>query len=55
VVGTGEVAVAKFVLHAAVDDLKAGLGGDEGLGSGGVEEADGVWEGDNWGFELGGR
>ena len=56
VVGAGEVAVAEFVLHAAVDDLEAGLGGDEGLGGGGVEEADGVWEGDDGGFELrGGR
>jgi hypothetical protein len=55
VVGAGEVAVAEFVLHAAVDDLEAGLGGDEGLGGGGVEEVDGVWEGDDGGFELGGR
>ncbi len=56
VVGAGEVAVAEFVLHAAVDDLQTVLGGDEGLGGGRVKKADGVWEGDYGGFELrGGR
>lgn len=54
VIGAGEVAVAELVLHAAVDDLESGLGGDERLRGGGVEEADGVWEGDDGGFELGG-
>ncbi|MDH4475947.1 MAG: hypothetical protein QE274_05700 [Verrucomicrobiaceae bacterium] len=42
--------MAEFVLHTAVDDLQTGLGGDEGLGGGGVEKADGVWEGVAGGF-----
>jgi len=55
VVGTRQMTLEILVLHAAVDDLEAGLGVDQGFGGSRIKQANPVRERDRRWLQGGGR